>query len=708
MRQILQNLRSGELELAEVPAPGAGRGMVLIQTRASVISPGTERMLVEFSQANLLGKARQQPDRVRQVLDKMRTDGLLPTLEAVFRKLDEPLPLGYSNAGVVLEVGSGVTDLRPGDRVLSNGPHAEIVAVPRNLCARIPEGVSDEDAAFGVLGSVALQGIRLAEPTLGETFVVFGMGLLGLLTVQLLRASGCHVIAADPKPERLLLAEQLGAQIVDVARGADPVTAARAATGGAGADGVLITASADTHEIVHEAAVACRKRGRIILVGVVGLNLRRADFFEKELRFQVSCSYGPGRYDESYEQGGQDYPQGFVRWTEQRNFEAVLGAMADGSLDVAPLVSNRLAFDAALAAYEAVQGDALGVVLEYAERIAPENTIQVRSVTPATAGELRVGVIGAGSFATGVILPALAKTQARLAWVATKTNAAAARHAAQRFGIDRATTDYSEILSDPDVDCVFILVRHNQHARMAAEALAAGKHVFVEKPLALGETELEELAKALAAAPEKQLMVGFNRRFSPHARKVAELVAARSEPLAMTMTVNGGAIPPDSWLHDPAVGGGRVIGEGCHFLDLLSFVAGSPIAKISAVQMGANAAQPDDKISVSIGFADGSVGTLDYFSNGTARYPKETLTVFSEGRVVRLDNFRRTTGYGFRGFKRFRTFRQDKGHKVEVEEFIARVRAGGAALIPFDQLENVTRASFAAVASAREDRTILL
>ena len=710
MKQVLQHLRTGKMELAELPCPQVGRGQLLVQTRASLISAGTERMLVEFSQANLIQKARQQPDKVKQVLDKMKTDGLMPTLEAVFRKLDEPLPLGYCNSGVVLEVGAGVHDIQPGDRVASNGPHAEIACVPRNLCAKIPDGVTDEEAAFTVLGSVALQGVRLAQPMLGEKFVVFGMGLLGLMTTQLLRASGCQVLAVDLNEERLKLAKLYGAKTVNIGDGMDPIAASEAWTNGMGTDGVIITASAKTDAIMHQAATVCRKRGRIILVGIVGLNLRRDDFFKKEITFQVSCSYGPGRYDEKYEQGGQDYPAGYVRWTEQRNFEAVLDAIASGWLRLGDIVTHRFCFADALTAYEKIQNDstALGVVLEYPKSVGRSASVQVYETGKHEGeGQTVVGVIGAGGFAKGILLPALAKTPIRLAYLAD-LNAVAAKHCAAKFGIEQAITNYKMILDDPAVNTVFVLVGHHLHARFVIEALEAGKNVFVEKPLAMNEDQLCKVEKAFEKAKGQQLMLGFNRRFSPHTVKIKELLTGRSEPLCMSMTVNGGIIPADHWTQDPERGGGRIIGEGCHFIDLLSFVAGSQITDVSAMRMGEGGTVRDDKMAIILQFADGSVGTVNYFSNGSRSYSKEMLEVFSDGRVLRMENFRYTRGYGFAGFKKFKTSRQNKGHNAEVAAFVDVIAKGGVPLIPFADLSNITRATFAAVESAKQRITIHL
>ena len=729
MKQILQNLKNGATEIVEVPCPACGSGYVLIRTTRSLVSAGTERMLVDFGKAGWIEKARSQPDKVKQVLDKIRTDGMIPTVEAVFNKLDEPLPLGYCNAGTVVKVESSklkAQSLKVGDRVVSNGPHAEVVCVPRNLCAKIPDGVSDDEAAFTVLGAIALQGVRLATPTLGEKFMVFGLGLVGLLTVQLLRASGCPVLAVDVNETRLRLAEGFGAETVDLSKETDPVSAALAWTGGRGVDGVLIAASAKGDEIVHQAAEACRKRGRIVLVGVVDLNLRRSDFYEKELTFQVSCSYGPGRYDEKYEQGGQDYPIGFVRWTEQHNFEAVLEAMRAGQLRVKELITHRLSLEEAAASYDKVLHDpgALGIIIEYpgeskedVYRPDIDRTLSARDI-PRIDSRLHgndegkygndgvnVGIIGAGGFARSVLLPALSKTNANLVRVAD-INGVFAAQAVRKFGIGEAVSDYRTILDDTGIQAVFILVGHHLHARFVCEALETGKHVFVEKPLALNEEELVQVEGAAKKAPDHLVMVGFNRRFSPHVVRIKEALAGRAEPLCMTMTVNAGFIPPEHWVQDPERGGGRIIGEGCHFIDLLAFLAGSPVTAVSAMMVGGNGPIREDKMSIVLGFADGSVGTVNYFANGAKSYPKETLEVFGDGRVIRMENFRLTRGYGFKGFRTFRTWRQDKGHRAEVAAFLDRVASGGKAPIEFDQIVNVTRASFAAMEAARTGKVI--
>jgi predicted dehydrogenase/threonine dehydrogenase-like Zn-dependent dehydrogenase len=721
VKQVLQNLRTGEIELADVPCPSNREGHILIQTRASLISAGSERTIVEFSQASIIQKARQQPEKVKQALDKMRTDGILPTVEAIFRRLDEPLPLGYCNAGEVIEVGPGVPHLRPGDRVLSNGPHAEIVCVPVNLVAKIPDEIPHEEAAFGVLGSIALQGIRLAAPTLGERFVVFGMGLIGLLTVQLLQANGCHVLAVDPDNERLAIAKSFGAEICDISSEADPVISTTSWSNGRGVDGALITASAKTDVIVHQAAQACRKRGRIILVGVVGLNLRRNDFYEKELTFQVSCSYGPGRYDENYEQKGNDYPLGFVRWTEQRNFATVLEMMSAKRVNSSGLITHRFPLKEIGDAYSSIQNspNAFGVILEYPNSIDLSQRIvltasKVKEISqPGTRSEPVVGVIGAGVFSKNTLLPSLTQAGAIIKYIASLGGVSAA-HAAQRFRGGIAVTDYKEILRDPEVRAVLISVEHNLHARFVKEALAAGKTVFVEKPLAMNVKELDEISDTLDSSRQNtgpdypHLVVGFNRRFSPHIIKMKDQLASRAGPLCMSMTINSGEIPADHWTQDTEVGGGRIIGECCHFIDLLAHLADSNVVSVAANMVGEGPAVRNDKMSIILRFADGSLGNINYFSNGSKKFPKETLEVFSDGRVLRMENFRSTKGFGFKGFRDFRTRRQDKGHDAEFSAFVDSVSFPQEPLMPYNRLVNVTLATFAVMKSSTESAFIFL
>lgn len=701
MKQLLQSFKTGATEIADVPVPRVSNGSLLIQTAQTLVSAGTERMLVEFGRAGWVEKARQKPDKVKMVLDKIRTDGLQPTIEAVFNKLDQPLPLGYCNVGRVMALGSGVSGLEVGQRVVSNGKHAEVVSVPVNLCAPVPDSVSDEAAAFTVLGAIGLQGIRLAQPTLGETVVVTGLGLIGLMTVQLLRAQGCRVLGIDYDADKLALAQQFGAEVVDLAAGQNPVAVAMAFSRGRGVDAVLITAATKSNEPVHQAAQMCRKRGRIVLVGVTGLELSRADFYEKELSFQVSCSYGPGRYDPSYEEQGVDYPICFVRWTEQRNFEAVLDMMAVGRLDVAPLISHRISIDEAAKAYEVVAGSepSLGILLSYP---GIELTEAGRTVTLRWAGEVspkpgvglesasRVSFIGAGNYATAVLIPAFKAAGAQLHSVASSGGVSGV-YAGRKFGFAETTTDSDLLFADEATDAVVITTRHNSHARFVLQAIAAGKHVFCEKPLCLTLDELVHIEKALAESEPEQrpmVMVGFNRRFAPQVVKINQLLQGVIAPKAFVMTVNAGAIPADHWTQDPAVGGGRIVGEGCHFIDLLRFLANSPIV---GWDRSAMKAATQDTVTIHLNFADGSIGTIHYFANGTKAFPKERLEVFAEGRVLQLDNYRRLTGFGWPGFKKMNLWRQDKGQKACAAAFIESLRQGGRAPIPFEELLEVSR-----------------
>lgn len=714
MKQVLHNLRSGETALVDTPKPICQRGQLIISTCYSLISGGTERSLVEFGQANLIAKAQARPDKVQQVFAKLKTDGLLPTMEAVFSRLDEPLPLGYCNSGTVLEVGEGVTEFSVGDRVVSNGPHAEIVSVPKNLCAKIPDSVSDDEAVFTVIASIALQGVRLAEPTLGERVVVLGLGLIGLLTVQLLQANGCKVLGVDFNAEKLALAKDIGAQVVDLSVGEDPIMAGLRFSEGIGVDKVLVTAATDSSDPIRQAAQMSRKRGKIVLVGVTGLDLKREDFYEKELSFQVSCSYGPGRYDSFYEELGHDYPIGFVRWTEQRNFKAILELMKDEKIEVKRLISERIPFDKAPNAYEMLLTDKslLGVLLTYRDIKSSEQTIQIKSNGGLENGKHKtttpvIGMIGAGNFSTRVLIPALKKTDAILHTIASAGGISAVV-AGKKFGFVNATTDYETIINNPKINTIFIATRHNLHAEMVEKGLKAGKHIFVEKPLSIDKEGLERIKAARKVDQETHLMVGFNRRFSPLSVKMRDLLTTRTQPMTLIYTVNAGAIPAEHWTQDPKIGGGRIIGEGCHFIDLLRFFVGAPIININA-QMVGNAPGikvRGDKMTILLEFGDGSIGTVHYFSNGSKNFPKERIEVFSEERILTIDNFKVMKGYNWPGFNRMRLARQDKGHDFEVSSFIDCVGRGGAALIPWIEIEEVTLAAIAAVQNAQHKNKI--
>ena len=699
MRQIIQHFRTGITEIVDLPAPASKPGHLLVRTSRSLVSAGTERMLVEFGRANLLQKARQQPDKVRMVLEKVRTDGLATTLEAVTAKLDQPIPLGYCNVGTVIEVGAGVTGFSAGDRVVSNGPHAEIVRVPMNLCARVPRAVPDEQAVFTVAAAIGLQGVRLLAPTLGETVVVTGLGLIGLLAVQLLRANGCRVIGIDFDAARLDLAQRLGVETLNAA--SNPVEAALALSGGRGVDAVLITASTDSNGPVTDAAKMCRQRGRIVLVGVAGLELSRADFYAKELTFQVSCSYGPGRYDPAYEERGADYPFGFVRWTEQRNFEAVLDQMAAGRIDVAPLVSHRFRLEQAQDAYALLASGqpSLGILLEYPQAGVPvvpapaEYRLRLAAAAPA-AGEPRIGFLGAGNYAGRVLIPAFKSSGARLHSVVS-SGGLSALHFGRKHGFEVVASDESALLDDPEVDAVVVATRHDAHARQVTAALRAGKHVFCEKPLCLRPEQLTSIEAELTSRPDRILAVGFNRRFAPQIAKMKRLLDQAAGPKAIVMTVNAGSIPASHWTQDPDIGGGRIVGEACHFVDLIRYLAGAPIVRSRAAALGALAGKvgPLDSVALTLEMADGSVGTIHYLANGDKRFPKERIEVFCGGKVLQLDNFRRLRGWGWPGFTRMNLWRQDKGQRQCAAAFLAAIRSGGAAPVPLDEVIEVSRVS---------------
>jgi len=691
VKQLLQSLATGASDLPELPTPAVGRGQLLIRTSCSLVSAGTERMLVDFGKATWIDKARQQPDRVQQVLAKARTDGLFTTLDAVRSKLDKPLPLGYCNAGTVVAVGFGVVGFQVGDRVASNGPHAELVAVPQHLCAPIPAAVSDEAAAFTVLASIGLQGIRLANPSLGETFVVSGLGLIGLLTGQLLAAHGCRVLGLDPDHSKCALAETLGITALHLASGVDPVAWCLEQSGGIGVDGVLITAATSSTEPVHVAAQACRQRGRIVLVGVTGLELRRDLFYKKELSFQVSCSYGPGRYDPAYEQHGHDYPIGYVRWTEQRNFQAVLHALASGALRTEPLISHRFAIEQKSEAYEVLTSPepSLGILLRYPETADPEQrVIRLPTVAESAAvGQPLLSVIGVGNYSSRMLIPAFAKAGARFHTLAASSGIGPV-HVGRKFGFLQASTDIPALLADPSANSVVIATRHDSHAALVQQALTAGKHVFVEKPLCLTADQLSAIEAAHTG--QALLMVGFNRRFAPLLLDLQQQLSRLQGPKAFVYTCNAGAIPADHWTQDPAAGGGRLLGEACHFVDLLRHLAASPIEALQLINAADRKPCPDT-FSLQLRFANGSIGTVHYFANGSKAFPKERLEVFAAGKVLRLDNYRKLQAWGLPGFRTRRRLSQDKGQVACCAAFLKAIENGGSPPIPVDEIFEVQR-----------------
>jgi len=702
VKQVQQHYRTGELKVAEVPAPRTGAGSVLVATRASLISAGTERQLVELARASLAGKAISRPDLVRRVIRNVQRDGLRPTVEKVLAKLDTPIPLGYSLAGAVVEVGRKVTGFAVGSRVACAGAgvanHAELNAVPKNLVVPIPAGVSDEDASFVTLGAIALQGVRLAAPTLGERVLVMGLGLIGLLTVQLLKANGCRVLGFDPNPERTALALKLGADAVASAEALREQAAGF--TGGHGADAVIVTASTASSEPLNVAAEVSRLKGRIVVVGQVGMTIDREPFYKRELELKLSMSYGPGRHDPAYEQDGQDYPFAYVRWTEQRNMAAFLDLVADGKVTPSALVTHRFSIAEAEDAYALMEkGEPhLGILLGYPDVAAAiiVRRIERAGTAPSTArsGPTGIGFIGLGNYAKGVLLPALTRAgDVRLTTVATATGISAGS-AGERHGFAAIATDPRAVLDDAATDAVFIATRHDTHSALAAEALRAGKHAFCEKPLAI---DMEGLADVCAAAREsgRVLTVGFNRRFAPHIIAAKAALQPRTGPLVMLYRINAGTIPGDNWVQREE-GGGRVVGEICHFVDTLTYLAGALPVEVQAV----TAQGLPDAASVLVRFADGSTGTIVYSALGDPTVAKEYLEIFAAGRVIQLDDYRRLT-ITANGRCRAQKSAQDKGQRALVAAFLAAVRGAAPPPIPLEEIEAVSEATLAVEESLR-------
>ena len=703
MKQIIQDLKKGDTLLEEVPVPRVKSGSVLIKTTRTLVSLGTERMLVDFGKANFIQKARQQPDKVKMVLDKVKTDGLRPTLEAVFNKLGQPLPLGYCNVGKVVAVGKGVSEFSIGDRVASNGNHAEYVCVPKNLVAKIPDNVSDDEATFTVIGAIGLQGIRLLEPTFGETIVVVGLGLIGLITAELLLANGCNVIGFDFDSEKIKIAKEKGITAINPSDGTDQVKFVESYTNGIGADGVIITASSKSNEIISQSANMCRKRGRIILVGVIGLDISRADFYEKEISFQVSCSYGAGRYDEEYEQKGHDYPIGYVRWTEKRNFEAVLNAISKKTLNVNSLITDRVPLNDYLKIYgDMSNSKSIASILEYSSSKEQKSTIKlIEKSFHGTKGV--VGIIGAGNFTSSTILPNLKKINANIKYIAS-SGGLSSTIMAKKYSIANSTSDYHQILNDDNVDLVMITTQHHMHAKMAIEVINKGKSVFVEKPLALNKAELDEIIKNYNSK-DVNVSVGFNRRFAPLAMKMKKTLGSSSTPINIVATMNAGFIPNDVWVHDMEIGGGRIIGEACHYIDLCSFLSGSKVISVCMNAMGVNPEENTDNASILLKYENGSNAVINYFGNGSKGYSKERVEVYSQERTLIMDNWRKLKGYGFKGFSNAKS-RQDKGHFNQFKELIEQQKNGGEPIIPFNEIVNTTKASFAAIESMKEGKWI--
>jgi predicted dehydrogenase/threonine dehydrogenase-like Zn-dependent dehydrogenase len=722
MKQLLQNIKNGETVIVDVPIPQVQAGMALVSTRASLVSAGTERMLVEFAGKSLLGKALSRPDLVRQMADKARREGVLSTVEAAFNRLDQPMPLGYSSSGVIALLGEGLQGFKVGDKVACAGGgyavHAEFALVPHNLLALLPDGVDFDSAAFTTLGAIALHGFRLSKAQLGETVGVIGLGLLGLLAAGIASAAGCQVFGVDLDETRVKLARQMGATAV---LRPQAVEAALAFSHGQGLDNILICADTPSADPVELAGEIARDRGHVVAIGAVGLTLPRKIYYQKELSFINSRSYGPGRYDPAYEEAGQDYPIGYVRWSEGRNLEAFVDLLANGHVNVKPLITHRFPIEKAPEAYDLITGKTnqsfLGVLLTYPEANSSKIKLQVAnepikkiSLPISGVNTVRLGVLGAGNFANAVMLPALKNIPSIELVSITSGSGFHAEFASKKFSFKYTATSESEILQDPQVNTICILTRHYMHAEQVVRALQAGKHVFCEKPLATTPEQLAQIKQQLLTTEySPMLMVGFNRRFAPMARKLYEFIRVRQEPLMATYRINAGNIPLTHWTQDPVQGGGRIIGEGCHFLDFLTFLVGSAPNSVVAISLPDDSRYREDNVVMTYTFPDGSVGSVIYVANGEKAFPKERIEVFAGGRVAVLDDFR-TLELVYQGKRQIihSRLRQDKGHRAEWEAFSHAMLAGDPPPIPYEHLLGVTEATFATLDAIRSRQSVSL
>jgi len=723
MKQLLQNIKTGKSSVEDVPIPTPREGQALVKIESSLVSAGTERMIVAFAEKTLVGKARSRPDLVKQVLDKARREGVVNTVQAAFNRLDQPMALGYSSAGTIAALGKNTPGLKVGQRVACAGAnyavHAEYNVVPRNLITPLPKNVDFESAAFTTLGAIAMHGFRLAEPQLGETVAVIGLGLLGLLTAQIADAAGCHVLGIDIDPARLALASSLALQTAPRAQAAEG--SAQAFTNNRGFDIILICADTPSNDPVELAGVIARDRARVVATGAVGLTIPRKIYFEKEISFINSRSYGPGRYDLSYEENGNDYPIGYVRWTEGRNFESVLDLMSKGKLQVKPLITHRFPIEKATTAYDVITGKKkekfLGVVLIYPEgKMKEERRIELPSIvnrkltlsSVEASQVVNLGVLGAGLFANSVLLPAIRKVDGIQLIGIASSGGLHAQHSGKKFGFQYATSSDDEILNDPNINAVAILTRHDSHADLVVKALKAGKHVFVEKPLAINSNQLSVISKQLQKMSPRRhgdadhclLFTGFNRRFSPLAQSLHASLSTQHEPRHIHYRINAGLIPLNHWTQDPDLGGGRIIGEACHFIDLITFLVGDAPVSVTAHALPDGGKYREDNVSMTFTFSDGSIGVVDYLANGDKSFPKERVEVFCGGQVAVLDDF--VSLQMIRdGKRKEERGAQDKGHAAEWKAFAKSIREGGEPPIPYHQLIGVTRSAFAAVESIR-------
>ncbi|MGA7159731.1 MAG: bi-domain-containing oxidoreductase [Bacteroidota bacterium] len=708
MKQVSQEMKRGAMHVEDVPEPALRHGGVIVRNEYSLISAGTERSSVQKRKESLLSKVRSNPDMVKHVLNQMRQQGVWNVYRKVMTKLDAYGPLGYSSAGTVIGVANDIDDFRIGDRIACGGSsanHAEVLFVPKNLCVKVPTGLSMREAAFTTVGAIALQGVRQAAPTLGETIAVIGLGLVGQLTVQILKAAGCSVIGIDIDQRSVALARSLGADVAFQRSSRGLVTDIQSQTRGSGVDAVIITAATKSSDPVELAGEIARDKARVILVGDVGISIPRTPYYMKELDFKISRSYGPGRYDKSYEEKGQDYPVGFVRWTEKRNMEEFLKLVLEKKVNVEKLTTHTFPIADALKAYTMIAGRTkeryIGVLLEYPHKESPgQNIVSVSDPRPSK-GLLSVGFIGAGSFAQSSLIPFISGKSATLKGVCT-SNGLNAKNAARKFGFEFATTDPKEIFALKDVDVVFIATRHNLHASLCVEAIKHHKHVFVEKPLALNEKELSEVIKAYESSKKQshlRFMVGFNRRFSPQVRRAKAFFADAAEPMLVNYRVNAGFLPKEHWTQDPVEGGGRIIGEVCHFIDTIQYITNGEPTHVFAQSLSLSGDRSQtDNVAVTIRFSNGSVGVITYLANGDSALPKERIEIFSGGKTAIIDNFKVLETYHGGSRKVFETPSVEKGHKTEVEEFINSVHLAND-LIPFQSLVVTTRATFKIIES---------
>ena len=706
MKQLLQNIKNGNTIVEDVPVPAPREGMALVKVSASLVSAGTERMVVEFAEKNLVGKARSRPDLVKQVLEKAKRDGVIPTMQAAFNRLDQPMALGYSTAGTIVALGKNMQGFKVGQRVACAGggyaTHAEYNVIPRNLLTPLPKNVDFETAAFTTLGAIALHGFRLAEPQLSENVAVIGLGLLGLLTIQLAAAAGCNVMGIDIDPKRIKLAAALG--LAAVTR-PEAESAAQAFTSNRGFDSIIICADTPANDPVELAGIIARDRAKIVATGAVGLNIPRKIYYEKELAFINSRSYGPGRYDSNYEENGNDYPIGYIRWTEGRNFQAVVDLMSSQKLKVENLISHRFPIEEGEKAYEVITGKKkepfLGVLLTYGEKEEVKSRkIEFSSPVLRPQSSVKLGVLGAGLYANATLLPVIKNNKDfELVGIAS-SGGLHAQHSGKKFGFQYATSAEDEIINDPNINTVAILTRHDSHTDLVVRALKAGKHVFVEKPLAINNTQLLAISKQLKAKSQSMLTVGFNRRFSPLAQILSLSLSTRHEPLHAHYRINAGYIPLNHWTQNPEQGGGRIIGEACHFIDLITGLVGTPPVSVSAHALPNAGKYREDSVSMTFTFPDGSIGIVDYLANGDKSFPKERLEVFCEGMVAVLDDYVSLTTIKD-GKKNVQSGAQDKGWKNEMTAFAKAIRKGTEPPIPYEHLIGVTKSTFAAVESIR-------